>query len=259
MEPAPHWPLRASQVTALLRESLGADLVALYLYGSHVDGGLKPASDLDLLAVVRRPLTEPERAGIASALLRLSSPPGDPSHRALEVTLVVLPAIDPWQHPAMRELQFGEWLRPALLAGAVLRPEVDPDLALLIVQAREKGVALFGPPPESLLPEVPRDDVRSAILSLMPEVAKNLAGEEKHALLTLARMWVTLQTGEIVPKDVAASRIGSLLPATHRPTLERALAVYLGTADDDWREWQDRVAGCVRYMVDAMREWTGPE
>ncbi len=93
----------------------------------------------------------------------------------------------------------------------------------------------------------------------MPEVAQNLAGEEKHALLTLARMWTTLQTGEIVPKDVAASRVGNQLPAAHRPALERALAAYLGTADDDWHGWRDRVAGCVRYMVGAMRGRAGPE
>ncbi|WP_407352834.1 aminoglycoside adenylyltransferase family protein [Luteimonas sp. R10] len=247
-------PRQAAEVAALLEERFGDDLAALYLYGSYVDGGLRPQSDIDLLGVLRRPLSAPERSSVMDALLSLSAPPGSASStRPLELTLIVLSDVTPWRHPARREFQFGEWLRAELQSDSMPPPQTDPDLALLLTQARAKGMSIKGPAPDALLPAVPAEDIRRAIATMLPEVAQNWLGEEKHALLTLARMWITLQTGDIVAKDAAASRVSAQLPAEHRPALERARDVYLGSTPDDWRAWQDRVASCVGHMAGMAR------
>ncbi|UNK42432.1 aminoglycoside adenylyltransferase family protein [Luteimonas sp. S4-F44] len=215
-------------------------------------GGLRPASDLDLLAVVTHPLSDETRRTLMDALLDVSAPPGDPDMRALEVTCVVERDIHPWRHPARRELQFGEWLRADLEAGIVAPPVEDPDLALLLTQARAHGLALLGDAPGRLLPTVPRSDVRAAILSMRSEVARNLVGEEVHALLTLARMWVTLESGEIVAKDVAADRVMTRLAEDRRAPLRRARDIYLGRCPNDWRGWAARVSACAEAMCAAM-------
>lgn len=252
-------PEQALQARSMLSRQLGGQLLALYLYGSFVDGGLRAHSDIDLLAVIERPLTNGGRLDLMRQLLRLSAPPGDAALRPLEVTFLVLSDIAPWQHPARRELQFGEWLRGDVEAGVIAPAEADPDVAVLVTQARGKGIALQGADASELLPRVPDQHVRDAIAAMMPEVARNWRGEEKHALLTLARMWITLQTGEIVAKDVAASRIGSLLPQAHRPVLEHARAVYLGTAADQWDLWQDHAGPCVGFMEQGIaRLLSGP-
>lgn len=245
-------PTQVLQAQALLSRQLGAQLLGLYLYGSFVDGGLRAHSDIDLLAVIERPLTDDGRLDLMRQLLALSAPPGDAELRPLEVTFLVLSDIVPWRHPARRELQFGEWLRSEVEAGVVAPAQPDPDVALLVTQARGRGIALQGPDAGELLPRVPRQHVRDAIAAMMPEVARNWRGEEKHALLTLARMWVTLQTGGIVAKDVAAVRIGNELPQVHRPVLDHARAVYLGAAADEWESWQDRTGPCVRFMEQAI-------
>lgn len=246
-------PTQAVVVTDHLRRRLGDHLLAVWLYGSFVEGDPKPASDLDLLALLDRRLCDDERATLMTELLSLSAPPGDPAQRALELTCVVLPEIRPWRHPAMRELQFGEWLRKDLSEGRLGDRQPDPDLALLLAQARSHGVSLHGPDPAALLPVVPRSDIRAAILTMLPEVARNLLGEEKHALLTLARMWVTLSTGAIVSKDTAAIRVAPQLPPIHRPVLLRARAAHRGTISEDWRPRQAEVAACARYMADTLR------
>lgn len=246
---------QAQAVAHVLEEYLGQDLLALYLYGSHVVGGLRPASDLDLLAVLRYPLAADVRASVMTALLALSSPPGTSARRALEVTCVVHEAIMPWRHPAMRELQFGEWLRDALLAGETMAADTDPDLALLLTQARANGIAIRGPDPASLLPAIPAQDLRDAMYAMLPELARNLVGEEKHALLTLARMWVTLRTGDIVSKDAAVAIVAPHLPEAHRAALERARDVYLGDADDDWRGWDAHVEACARGIESTLLGW----
>lgn len=245
-------PVQARIAVDTLRSLLGENLRGALLYGSCTAGGLRPGSDLDLLAVLHRPLDPATRSALLQGLLAHSAPPGQAVRRALEVTCVVEADIRPWRHPARRELQFGEWLRADLEAGIETGPAEDPDLALLLAQARVHGIALYGAAPEALLPEVPQADIRRAILAMRPEVARNLVGEELHALLTLARMWVTLETGAIVAKDVAAGQVLIALPDAHRAPLARARDIYLGRCEDDWRGWDARVEACVDAMCAAM-------
>ncbi|HQW54425.1 MAG TPA: nucleotidyltransferase domain-containing protein, partial [Acinetobacter sp.] len=40
------------QTIQLFKSTLAEDLLAVYLYGSSVDGGLKPQSDVDLLVII---------------------------------------------------------------------------------------------------------------------------------------------------------------------------------------------------------------
>lgn len=42
--------------SALIRQIFEGNLVAIHLYGSAVEGGLKPQSDIDLLVTIRQPL-----------------------------------------------------------------------------------------------------------------------------------------------------------------------------------------------------------
>lgn len=245
-------PAQANAAVDMLQRLLAGNLRGVLLYGSYTHGGPQPNSDLDLLAVVHRPLDAETRTALMDALLDLSAPPGGVDIRALELTCVVESDLRPWRHPARRELQFGEWLRADLEAGSVPPPVEDPDLALLLTQARAHGIALLGDAPMQLLPEVPPADIRAAMYAMRPEVARNLVGEEMHALLTLARMWVTLDGGEIVAKDVAAARVLAWLPETLRAPLERARDVYLGRCADDWHGWETRVQACVDAMCAAM-------
>ena len=46
-----------ARVVDLTGDVLGAELAAAYLLGSAVLGGLRPDSDLDVLALTRRPTT----------------------------------------------------------------------------------------------------------------------------------------------------------------------------------------------------------
>jgi streptomycin 3"-adenylyltransferase len=66
-----------------------------------------------------------------------------------------------------------------------------------------------------------------------------------NGLLTLARMWFTLVTGEIAPKDLAAEWAIARLAGDDRAVVDRARAIYLGEAAHDWRgqESRTRVTG----------------
>lgn len=223
------------RVVGLLHTRLGSDLVGVYLHGSAVEGGLRPDSDLDLLAVTRRPLDARDRRAVVDLLLSVSGRRAtEGPSRPVELTSVVLGDIVPWTYPPNRDFRYGEWLREEYVEGVLPERERDPDLAVVLRAALDSAEPLLGPDPADLLPTVPDGDLRRAILDSLPSLLDDLEGDERNVLLTLARMVVTLGTGEIVPKDVAAQVVSRVAPAGVSATLERARAAYLGVAPDDW-------------------------
>jgi predicted nucleotidyltransferase len=60
------------RVVELVCEVLGPDVLGVYLFGSAVLGGLRPESDLDLLAVSARPTTLDEKRRVVERLLSIS-------------------------------------------------------------------------------------------------------------------------------------------------------------------------------------------
>ena len=126
--------LQLEQLTGSLQQLLGESLFAIYLYGSAVDGGLGPESDLDVLVVVSQALTFQQRQQLAETLLHISHPIGT-AQRALEVTIVRKDHIVSGSYPLSYELQFGEWLREELSQDALLRADTDPDLSILLKKA----------------------------------------------------------------------------------------------------------------------------
>ncbi|MBP0609353.1 MULTISPECIES: AadA family aminoglycoside 3''-O-nucleotidyltransferase [Burkholderia] len=213
-----------------IERHLGATLHAIHLFGSALDGGLKPRSDIDLLVTVAVRPDEALRRALMSDLLGVSAPPGCSSGmRALEVTVIAHGDVVPWRHPARRELQFGEWLRGDLEAGIVEPPLIDHDLAILLTKARQHSVALVGSPANVLFEPVPVRDFVAALLATVAQwkAEPDWRGDECNIVLALARIWYSAATGGIAPKDVAATWVLARLPDAHRPVAAAARAAYV--------------------------------
>lgn len=245
-------------VLDLITGTLGpAVVVGAYGHGSAVLAHLRPRSDLDILVVTSRPTTLEERGAITEGLLAISGRDrrraGD---RPVELTIVVRSEVQPWRYPPRSEYLYGEWLRAELEGGAIPEPEVSPDLAPLITMARQGDLAYLGPSPREVLDPVPAGDLRKAVMAGIPGLLRDLEGDEANVLLTFARIWVTLATGEIRAKDVAADwAIERLAPGQATP-LARARDVYLGTAADDWVDSSDEVLATVAAIQAAIEALT---
>ncbi|XNS21520.1 DUF4111 domain-containing protein [Serratia ureilytica] len=243
----------AAQIDAaynVLTEQLGETLLGIHLYGSAVDGGLKPNSDIDILVVISKPLMSTTRAALMKALLTVSAPPdADSIFRPLEVTVLVQTDIKPWRYPPRRELQFGEWLREELLVGIVSPATLDPDVAILLTKARQHHRHLFGASFELLYDSVPRSDFIAALTDTLSQWKEpdDWHGDECNIVLALARIWFSAATGRIAPKDVAAEWLLERLPSEHQPVLSTARRVYLGQAIDDLSQHQQPLAAFISY------------
>ena len=225
-------------IVRLVRDVLGDDLVGAYLHGSAVLGQLRPRSDTDVLVVARRGLAPAERRALTDGIMAISGrrARGGPA-RPIELTVVVQSEVRPWRYPPRSEFLYGEWLRDGYERGDVPAAEESPDLAPLISMVLLGNRAVFGPPPADVLDPVPAADLVRAVVHGIPGLLDDLEPDTANVLLTLARIWTTVATGEIRAKDAAADWVLGRLPEEHRPVLARARAVYLGEVEVE--RWDD--------------------
>ena len=245
------------RLVALVRDVLGDTLVGAYLFGSAALGGLRPESDLDVLAVVSRPTADGERRRLVQRLLGISGrPTAQGRWRRLELTLVVESDVRPWRYPPRLDFQYGDWLRRDFEAGD-LEPwpsRTNPDLAVLLTMVLRADAPLAGPPPGAVLDPVPRSDLARAMTDGLEPLLADLDDDTRNVVLTLARIWCTLATGEIRAKDAAADWALERLPDEHRPVLARARAAYLGAEDDRWDDLRSRLRPHAEHVVDEIGE-----
>jgi streptomycin 3"-adenylyltransferase len=253
----PEISTQLAQALEVIERHLASTLLAVHLYGSALDGGLKPQSDIDLLVTVSARPAEAVRQALLLDLLKVSAPPGQSAAlRALEVTLVVYSDIVPWRYPPRRELQFGEWLRGDILADIVGPAVIDVDLTILITKARQNSAALAGPPAQDFFEPAPESDFFRVLADTLKSwnATPDWAGDERNIVLTLARIWYSAATGKIAPKDVAADWVMARLPAAHRPVLLEARQAYLGQGEDRLAERPDQVTAFVLAVKAAVAE-----
>ncbi|MDR2332220.1 MAG: DUF4111 domain-containing protein [Burkholderiaceae bacterium] len=243
-----------SLVCSVLDAELGTSIIGMHVFGSVVDGGLQPFSDLDMLVTVSEPPAEEQRRAVLMRLLDVSAPPGASTIlRPLEVTVLDHAQITPWRYPARRELQFGEWLREDLLSGVFEPPMADHDLAILITKVRSSSVTLRGRDASVLFQEVPPADLARALLDTVRQWNQpdDWAGDERNIVLALARCWFTACTGRICSKQEAATWVLGQVDERHRAVVANARAAYLGVARDELPSRPEAVSAFVR---DARRE-----
>jgi streptomycin 3"-adenylyltransferase len=242
------------QLVAVLRDVLAARIVGAYLHGSAVLGGIRPRSDIDVLAVSSRPTTPEEKRLLVERLIAITgvTDPGPPW--TVELTIVVESEVRPWRYPPRLDFQYGEWVRHAFERGNYAPwKERDPDLALLITVALQGGKPLLGPAPAEVFDPVPPSDCARAMLEGLDALLARVDDDTRNVLLTLARIQCTLATGEIRTKDRAADWVLERLPEADRVPLARARAVYLGEEDERWDDLRSAVAVFAERLASEIR------
>jgi predicted nucleotidyltransferase len=237
------------QIVRLVDDAIGPKALGIYLHGSAVAGGLKPASDVDVLVVSRQSMDDRERRILVDGLLQISGPRA--GARPVELTVVVQSEIRPWQFPPTGDFLYGDWLRAEIETDGPPQPEPMPDLALVIAIALAGNHPLTGPPPSQLLDAVPPADLVRGSVAGIPNLLNDLPGDTRNVVLTFARIWTTLATGEIKSKDAAADWALEQLPPEHRPVLDHAKQLYLKRRYTE-ETWSDKLKAQVRPHVDAV-------
>ena len=211
------------------RRVLGTNLIGLYAHGSIATGGFDSRrSDLDLLALVHRRLSDVTKRSMIECMFALS---GDP--RPIEMSIIARGDIVPWRHPAPFQLCWSEdWrehYRRQLGDGSWRRwhrehPR-DGDLAAHIAMTRARGVSLFGPPPARAWPFVPVDDLVQSLVS-DGRWARQLLRKDprmaRYAVLNACRRLALIRRGFLLSKVEGAVWAFRELPARWRAVIAAA-------------------------------------
>ncbi len=216
--------------------ALGDLVLGIYLHGSIARQQAHVRSDLDVLVIAGTSLGPTARRDLATTLLQLSGhhPRADGKRRPVELTVVSQADVRPWRYPPRIDFLYGEWLREAIEGGRVLEPHRSSDLAVVLADVLARGLTLLGPPADQLLDPVPSVDVIAATRAGVAHLLADLDSDTTNVLLTLARAWATVDTGELVPKDEAATWALPRIPHDEQAVLAHARSVYLDEIEEDW-------------------------
>jgi len=248
-------PRQVMQVISIAENLFHEQILGIYLYGSATMCGLRPDSDIDILIITTQGISDSIRDNLTKQLLAISGSVGRKEKRPLEVTVIRQNDIVPWSFPPRCEYMYGEWLREEMEAGKSPQSCYDPDIAILLWQARKSSMTLKGLESQKLLPSISFCEIKKAIQSSLPGLISGFEGDERNVLLTLSRMWFTLETKEITSKDIAAEWAMSKLPDSFVPLMELAKNGYLGKCIDKWGEKQAETLLFVDFLSKKIAEY----
>ena len=124
---------------------------------------------------------------------------------------------------------------------------------------REKGVALAGPPPQTLIDPVHPDEIRQAARGILhewwlPQLDDPFRLQSRqyqaYAVLTMCRALYTIQFGAVVPKPVAARWAQEALGERWAALIARASA----WRDDDGVDDLSETLDFIRFTLERSGE-----
>ena len=224
------------RIAGTLGDKLGDALTGLYVHGSLATGSYhRERSGIDLIAVVSRKLSAHEREGVARLFVRLSDErpvPGD-----ISITVVQERYARSFEHPMPYEVHYGAAWHERIRHGAVefTREETAPDLAAKIVDVRERGVTLVGPPPESLFGPVPWHAYINALEVEFRSARRAVTEQPVYAILGACRTLhgTTTPAMKSLNKEEAGVWALQTVPRMYHSVINDALQLYRGTKSLD--------------------------
>jgi hypothetical protein len=191
---------------------LSNKLIGLYVFGSLVVGDFDyDSSDIDLIDSTSTELDEEEleRLKMMHQEIALQEKWWDDR---LEVAYISIGALRRYQP---------DYRHPLISPGEPFHvTEASASWIINRYVLREKGIALFGPPPETLVDPISREELLPALQECIREWREWIKNMEvmrprkyqAYAILTMCRALYTFKQGEVVSKKQAASWAEKELP-----------------------------------------------
>jgi hypothetical protein len=186
------------QVGVALARALGRDLVGVYFVGSVALGGYVPGeSDIDITAVSRAALTDPQRQSVASAVVGASA--ACPA-RGMEFTLYRREVAG--SRPAGADFEVNANGGPRMPTAVHMDATVEPGFWYVLDRAiaHRSGLAISGPPAQRIFADVPR----STLLQAMYE---SMAWHRAHEKATLYSVLNACRAWRFAAEDVLGSKL----------------------------------------------------
>lgn len=220
------------RIAARLGDVLRDNLAGLYVHGSLATGSFqRERSDIDLIAVTCEKLSPREREAVARVLVGLSDE--RPMQGDIEVNVIARRYARTFEHPMPYEVHYSRRYHEDIRRGRIDFEEErsNVDLAANVCETRERGVTLFGPPPQQMFGPVPWHAFINALEADFLWARNLLADMPVYAVLSACRVLhgATSRTAHVLNKDEAAVWALETVPRMYHSIINDALQIYRGT------------------------------
>ena len=223
------------EIVAAFKALLGENLVGIYLHGSLAMGSFNPdSSDIDFLVFAKEKLSPQIRHEIAVAMVRLSEKA--PS-KGLEMSILTADSLRDFRYPTPYDFHFSQtWLDRYKRDEVDLSQEnrVDADLAAHLTVTKGRGVTLYGPPIETMCPDIPVEYYRASILNDAKGILEDMSADPVYNVLNLCRVKAFLEMGGVMSKREGGEWALDYATSFQRDVTEQALAEYTGKQRAQW-------------------------
>lgn len=242
-------------VDALLQEVqaiLGGHLTGMYLEGSLANGDFDQESDIDFVAATDEAVTGEQFAALQAMHDRLAKE-DSPWAIQLEGFYISKEALRRYEPNAgpVPNIQRGrgerlQWVR------------IDPSWEVHRYILREKGIALAGPPPQTLIDPVSLEQLRQASRYALSYWAAHLLsspdeikgrGYQAYIVLSLCRVLYTLRHGQVASKRMAARWAQGVLEPRWADLIERAWDGRMHPDESPSAEDVEKTLEFIRYVL----------
>ncbi len=209
------------------------NLAGIYLHGSAVMECFNPLkSDLDLIVVVSRPLTDPVKREYMDMVVKCNA--SGPA-KGIEMSVVRQDVCNPFVYPTPFELHFSAahlaWYRKDPEDYIAKMKGGDKDLAAHFTVIRRRGKCLYGAPVREIFAEVPAPDYADSIWNDIADAENEIAANPMYLVLNLARVLAYCRDGLVLSKKEGGEWALKALPETYHSLIRDALREYAGEAE----------------------------
>ncbi len=238
-------------------EILKDNLVGIYLHGSAVMGCFNPAkSDLDLIVVVREPMTDADKRSFMDMVVELSNK--GPA-KGIEMSVVRQGVCKPFAYPTPFELHFSaahlDWYKNDPTDYIFKMKGEDKDLAAHFMIINHRGKCLCGASIKETFVDVPVRDYIDSIWNDIANAEDEITDTPMYIILNLARVLAYLKDGLVLSKKEGGEWAHSNIPEIYHSLVINALKEYAEEADITYD--MSHAKDYAKYMVDQIKKRHG--
>lgn len=240
-------------IIARFEETLGKNLVGLYLHGSLAMGCFTPKSDIDLIAIVKEPMEFETKRALIDEVLKIGPLP----EKGLEMSIILEKNIKPFVHPMPFELHYSPEHKaryesdPDYICGCT----TDRDLAAHLTVVKKRGVRLFGKQIEEVFGSIPRAYFIDALMYDIEDARERIVKDPVNVILNLCRTLYFLRKGFVASKLEGGYWGASHLDMELRDIVSEAVKAYIrsqnsiGVAADKLTDFAGRLLEEIYAIV----------
>lgn len=241
------------KLTRELCSILSAGLVGVYVHGSVAFGCYNPKmSDIDLIVVVKRPISLAKKIKIITTLMDLEKKAPE---KGIEMSVVTENKCRNFVYPTPFELHYSMAYRADCekdIEGFCRKMNgVDPDLAAHFTVIRKAGYAAFGKKIDDVFGKIPEEYYLDSITQDISGAADDIEYNPVYYILNLCRVLAYVREGRVCSKEQGGLWVIKHCPDAYSFVIAQALECYR-TAERFPEDFPLR--SFAEYMLDEIQK-----